>query len=106
MLVSVRQVGASLLLRLAEVVAEVEVARWFGDDRGAVWDGHVLQVQEAELDFHGEEDLQLAVHGLAAHVPSQEDVQSVCPQAELMGRKPGYILVRDDVPRVSFHVLV
>lgn len=83
MLVSGWRVGASLLLSLAEVVAEVEVARWFGDDRGAVWDGHVFQVQEAELDFHREEDLQLAVHGLAAHLPSQEDVQSVCPQAEL-----------------------
>lgn len=84
-----------LLLCLAEVIAEVEVARWFGNDWSAVWDGHILQVQEAELNFHGEEDLQLAVHGLAAHVPSEEDVQSVCPQAELMGRKPGYIIVKD-----------
>lgn len=73
----------SLLLRLAEVVAEVEVAGWLGDERGALRDGHVLQVQEAELDFHGEEDLQLAVHGLAAHLPSQQDIQSVRPQAEL-----------------------
>lgn len=52
----------ALLLRLAEVVAEVVVARWFGDDWRVVWDGDVLQVQETELNLHGEEDLQLAAH--------------------------------------------
>lgn len=34
----------ALLLSLAEVVAEVEVARRFGDDRGAVGYGNILQV--------------------------------------------------------------
>ena len=77
----------TLLLRLAEVVAEVVVARRFGDDRRAVGDGNVLQVQEAELNLHGEQDLQLAAHGLAAHLPTQEDAQSICPQAELTHRE-------------------
>lgn len=72
-----------LLLCLAEVVAEVVVARRFGDDRRAVRDGDVLQVQEAELDLHGEEDLQLAAHGLAGHLAAQQDAQAVGPQAEL-----------------------
>lgn len=79
--------NALLLLRLAEVVAEVVVARWFGDDRRAVRDGDILQVQEAELDLHGEEDLQLAAHGFTAHLPAQKDAQSVGPQAELTQRK-------------------
>lgn len=72
-----------LLLRLAEVVAEVVVARRFRDDGGTVRDGNVLQVQEAEFNLHGEEDLQLASHRLTAHVPAQEDAQAICPQAEL-----------------------
>lgn len=115
--------ASSLLLRLAEVVAEVEVAGRFGDERRAVRDGHVLQVQEAELDFHGEEDLQLAVHGLAAHLPSQEDVQPVRPQAELAETKPGYVPARgrffffrflkthvssggsDEIQAVLFHII-
>lgn len=46
-----------LLFGLAEVVAEVEVAGWFGDRRCRVWDRDVFQVQEAELDFHREENL-------------------------------------------------
>lgn len=73
----------ALLLRLTEVVAEVVVAGRFGDDRRAVRDGNVLQVQEAELDLHGEEDLQLAAHGLARHLAAQQDAQAVRPQAEL-----------------------
>lgn len=77
--------SSRLLLRLAEVIAEVVVARWFGDNGGALWDGYVLQVQEAELNLHRQEDLQLAAHGLTAHVPAQEDAQSICPQAELTG---------------------
>lgn len=77
----------ALLLRLAEVVAEVVVARRFGDDWRAVWDGNVLQVQEAELDLHGEEDLQLAAHGFTAHLPAQKNAQSIGPQAELTQRK-------------------
>lgn len=51
-----------LLLRLAEVVAEVVIARRFRDDGSSVRDRNVLQVQEAELNLHGEEDVQLAVH--------------------------------------------
>lgn len=77
---------AALLLRLAEVVAEVVVARRFGNGGSAVRDGNVLQVQEAELDLHGQEDLQLAAHGFAAHLPTQEDAQPVRPQAELTDR--------------------
>lgn len=73
----------TLLLSLAEVVAEVVVARRFGDDGRGVGDGDVLQVQEAELDLHGEEDLQLAAHRLAAHLAAEEDAESVRPQAEL-----------------------
>lgn len=75
--------SAALLLRLAEVVAEVVVAGRFGNDGSAVGNGNVLQVQEAELYLHRQEDLQLAAHGLAAHLPTQEDTQSVRPQAEL-----------------------
>lgn len=73
----------TLLLGLTEVVAEVEVARWVGHGRGLVGDGHVLQVQQAQLDLHGEQDLQFTAHALAAHVPAQENVQAVRPQAEL-----------------------
>lgn len=76
----------TLLLSLAEVVTEVVVARWFGDDRRAVRDGDVLEVQETELDLHGEEDLQLAAHGFTTHLPAQENAQAVRPQAELMER--------------------
>lgn len=49
--------GLVLLFSLAEVVAEVEVAGWFGDWRGRVWDRDIFQIQEAELDFHREENL-------------------------------------------------
>lgn len=72
-----------LLLSLAEVVTEVEVAWGVGHGWGLVRDGHILQVQQAELDLHGEQDLQLTAHALAAHVPAQEHIQAVCPQAEL-----------------------
>lgn len=60
----------TLLFSLAEVVAEVVVARWFGDDRRTVWDGNVLEVQKAELNLHREEDLQLAAHGFTTHLPA------------------------------------
>ena len=73
----------TLLLSLAEVVTEVKVARGVGHGRGSVWDRHVLQVQEAQLDLHGEEDLQLTAHALTAHVPAQQHAQPVRPQAEL-----------------------
>lgn len=49
--------GLVLLFGLAEVVAEVEVTGWFGDWRCCVWDRDIFQVQEAELDFHREENL-------------------------------------------------
>lgn len=77
--------AALLLLGLAEVVAEVEVAGGVGHGGGLVGDGHVLQVQQTQLDLHGEQDLQLAAHALAAHVPAQQHVQAVRPQAELRG---------------------
>lgn len=79
----------TLLLGLAEVVAEVVVARWFGYDRRAVGDRDVLEVQEAELDLHRKEDLQLTAHGFTTHLPAQEDAESICPQAELMKREKG-----------------
>lgn len=79
----------TLLLRLAEVVAEVVVARWFGDDWRVVWDGDVLQVQEAELNLHGEEDLQLAAHRFTCHLAAEENAESVRPQAELTERHKG-----------------
>lgn len=60
----------ALLFSLAEVVAEVVVARWFGDDRRTVWDGNVFEVQKTELNLHREEDLQLAAHGFTAHLPA------------------------------------
>lgn len=60
----------TLLLSLAEVVAEVVVARRFGNDGRAVGDGDVLKVQEAELNLHREEDLQLAAHGFTTHLPA------------------------------------
>lgn len=49
--------GLVLLFSLAEVVAEVEVAGRFGDWWGRVWNRDIFQVQEAELDFHREENL-------------------------------------------------
>lgn len=61
-LVALQPNAHTLLLRLAEVVAEVVVARRFGDGRRALGDGNVLQVQEAELNLHREQDLQLAAH--------------------------------------------
>lgn len=76
----------ALVLCLAEVIAEVKIAGGFGDRRGRVRNGDVLQVQEAELDLHGEENLQLTAHGLAAHLLPQQNVQSVRPQAKLRER--------------------
>lgn len=76
----------TLLLRLAEVVAEVVVARWFGDDWRSVGDGDILKVQEAELNLHREQDIQLAAHGFTTHLPAQENAQSICPQAEISSR--------------------
>lgn len=75
------------LLGLAEVVAEVVVAGWFGDDRCTVRNGNVLQIQEAELNLHREEDLQLTAHGLTAHLPTEQNTESVRPQAELTENK-------------------
>lgn len=69
----------TLLLSVAEVVAEIEVAWRFGDSRRIVWYGYVLQVQEPQLNLHREEDLQLAAHGFTAHLSAQEDVQPICP---------------------------
>lgn len=39
------------------------------------------------------------MHGLAAHLPSQEDVQAVCPQAELRGGKHRVTLLSKALPR-------
>jgi len=80
------RVPVALLLRLAEVVAEVVVARRFGDDRRDVGDGNVRKVQEAELNLHREQDLQLAAHRFTTHLPAQENAQSIRPQAELSER--------------------
>ncbi len=77
----------TLLLSLTEVVAEIVVAWWFGDHWCAVGNGNVFEVQEAKLNFHREEDLQLTAHGFTAHLSAQEDAQSICPQAELTERK-------------------
>lgn len=77
----------ALLLSLTEVIAEVVVARWFWDDWRALGNGNVLEVQEAELNLHRQEDLQLAAHGFTAHLSAQEDAQSICPQAELRQRE-------------------
>lgn len=78
-----------LLLIVAEVIAEVVVARRFGDGWSTVRDRNVLEIKETELDFHREEDLQLTAHVFAIHLPAQENIQSIRPQAEL--RKHGYI---------------
>lgn len=63
-----------LLLGVAEVIAEVVVAWQFGNDWGVVRYGDVLEVQEAELNLHREENLQLAAHGFTTHVPAEENV--------------------------------
>lgn len=72
-----------LLFGLAKVVAEVKVAGRFGNGRGRVWDRHVLQIQEAELDFHRKENVQFAAHAFAAHLFTQQHIESIRPQTEL-----------------------
>lgn len=64
----------TLLLSVAEVIAEVVVAWRFGDNWRIVRYGDILQVQEAQLNLHREEDLQLTAHGFTTHVPAQENV--------------------------------
>lgn len=108
---AVQLIHMMLLLSVAEVIAEVVVAWRFGDGWSTVWDRNVLKIEETELDFHGEEDLQLTAHGLAIHLPAQENIQSVCPQAELIEKTwlysdlfnvctPSYCTKFKPIPRV------
>ncbi|TNN68247.1 hypothetical protein EYF80_021569 [Liparis tanakae] len=81
-----RNVRGNKTASIHQLVAEVVVARRFGDDRRDVGDGNVRKVQEAELNLHREQDLQLAAHRFTAHLPAQENAQSIRPQAELSER--------------------
>lgn len=110
-LAAVQPIHMMLLLSVAEVIAEVVVARRFGDGWSIVWDRNVLEIKETELDFHREEDLQLTAHGFAIHLPAQENIQSICPQAELIEKTwlysdffnvctPSYCTKSKPIPRV------
>lgn len=71
------------LFCIAEVIAEVEVAGGLWDRRGVVGDADVLQVQEPQFEFHGQQHVEVRLRSLARHLLAQKHVQPICPQAKL-----------------------
>lgn len=82
------------------VIDKVIVAGLLGDGRGCVGDLDVFQVQEAELDFHAEQRVQVVPRQLAHHVLPQQGVQPVRPDT-VLGGKEGTLMTTDDTLKGS-----
>lgn len=74
------------------VIDEVIVAGLLGDGRRRVGDLNVFQVEEAELDFHAEQGVQVIPGQLAHHVFPQQRIQPI---------RPDTVLVEKEVTRVT-----
>lgn len=81
--------GRNSLLCVAEVIAKVQIAGGLWDRRGGVGDADVLQVQEPQLELHGQQNIKVCLHSLACHLLAQEHVQPICPEAELRRQNTG-----------------
>lgn len=74
------------------VIDEVIVAGLLGDGWGCVGDLNVFQVEEAELDFHAEQRVQIVSGQLTHHVFPQQRIQPI---------RPDTVLVEKEVTRVT-----
>lgn len=74
------------------VIDEVIVAGLLGDGWGCVGDLNVFQVEEAELDFHAEQRVQIVPGQLTHHVFPQQRIQPI---------RPDTVLVEKEVTRVT-----
>lgn len=78
------------------VINEVVVAGLLGDGRGRVGDLNVLQVEQAQLDFHAEQGVQVVPRQVTHHVLPQQRVQPVCPDTVLAGEEATRVTIGDD----------
>lgn len=69
------------------VIDKVVVAGLLGDGWGCVGDLNVFQVQEAELDFHAEQRVQVILRQVTHHVFPQQCIQPICPDTVLEGKE-------------------
>lgn len=74
------------------VIDEVIVAGLLGDGGRRIGDLNVFQVEEAELDFHAEQGVQVIPGQLAHHVFPQQRIQPI---------RPDTVLVEKGVTRVT-----
>lgn len=75
--------GRNSLLCMAKVIAEVQVAGRLWDGRGFVGNADVLQVQEPQLELHGQQDIEVCLCSLTCHLLAQKHIQPIRPEAEL-----------------------
>ena len=77
------------------VIDEVIVAGLLGDGWRRVRDLNVFQVQEAELDFHAKQRVQVIPCQVTHHVFPQQRIQPICPDT-VLGRKKMTMRTTDD----------
>lgn len=100
-----------MLLGLATsvtVIDEVIVAGLLGDGWGCIGDLNVFQVEEAELDLHAEQGVQVIPRQLAHHVFPQQRIQPIRPDTVLVGEEVTRMSTDDNYKSSnnSYHLLI
>lgn len=78
------------------VIDEVIVAGLLGDGWRCVGDLNVFQVEEAELDFHAEQGVQVIPGQLTHHVFPQQRIQPICPDTVLAEKEATSVTTDDN----------
>jgi hypothetical protein len=88
------------------VIDKVIVARFLGDRRRCIRDLDVFQVQQAKLDLHAQQGVQVIACQVTHHVLPKQCIQPICPDAVLVGEEVAVNIIDDNHRYSNYRHLV